>query len=317
MEAIRVCVRVKPEGKSQIVARDNHIQWDKRSFRFDVVLTHLDDNQRVYNLVKKRIAAGSTTEPNCCVFAYGGTGSGKTYTMQALISRTLKDLPEPVVFSYCEVYSEKVYDLLFASDTPLKVRESSDLGVFVEGLKNVTLSRAAFKKRFSSASANRSVAATAKNSRSSRSHAILTFTVGQRKINLVDLAGSERVKESQVTGVALKEACAINKSLSTFNRVVTALSEQRLAPFRDSVLTRLLQSSLAGDSKTTLIATVDSSAVTGDTLAFANKVKQLKTKPKVKKAKKQRYAIPTGAITGSAVLEINLVVRTRLERLLT
>jgi hypothetical protein len=147
-------------------------------------------------------------------------------------------------------------------------------------------------------SSRRTVASTSLNTVSSRSHSLLTLTLTQilsdgteitSKLNLVDLAGSENVGKSEVQGISLAEAQNINKSLSSLGNVIYALTEKNREhiPYRDSKLTFLLQDSLGGNSKTTLIATVNfgnnSISESINTLKFAKRTKEIKNIPKVNK----------------------------------
>ncbi|KAK8705365.1 hypothetical protein V6N13_048968 [Hibiscus sabdariffa] len=188
---------------------------------------------------------------NVCIFAYGQTGSGKTYTMLEIRSCTYDDglsLPDATLHT---------------------VKSTSDvLNLMKYG------------------EVNRVVCSTAINSRSSRSHSILTVHVHGKDasgnllrscLHLVDLAGSERVDKSEVTGDRLKEAQHINKSLSCLGDVITALAQKNShIPYRNSKLTLLLQDSLGGHAKTLMFAHVspeeDSFGETISTLKFAQRV---------------------------------------------
>ena len=146
---------------------------------------------------------------------------------------------------------------------------------------------------------NRKTASTKMNARSSRSHSIFQIYLetasmkdGQQvikagKLNLVDLAGSERSSKTGATGETLKEGILINKSLMTLGNVITALCDgkSKHIPYRDSNLTRLLQDSLGGNTKTVMIAALSPANYnfeeTMSTLRYANRAKQIKNKPKV------------------------------------
>merc|ERR1719230_1162979 len=147
---------------------------------------------------------------------------------------------------------------------------------------------------------NRSVASTLMNSESSRSHSIFTITIetaetgpdGQPhirvgKMNMVDLAGSERQSKTQATGETLKEATKINLSLSALGNVISALvdSKSSFVPYRDSKLTRLLQDSLGGNTKTVMVACVGPADYNYDesisTLRYAYRAKSIKNKPRI------------------------------------
>jgi kinesin family protein 5 len=146
---------------------------------------------------------------------------------------------------------------------------------------------------------NRAIAATAMNKESSRSHSVFVMQLEQKnladfssktgKIYLVDLAGSERISKTGAEGNTLTEAQNINKSLTALGQVINALTDGKSThvPYRDSKLTRLLQESLGGNSKTSLIITCSPSAFneeeTRSTLRFGQRAKQIKNKAKVNK----------------------------------
>jgi kinesin family protein 3/17 len=138
------------------------------------------------------------------------------------------------------------------------------------------------------------------NAHSSRSHSLFTITVERSeigaagkphirvgKLNMVDLAGSERLAKTGATGEGLKEATKINLSLSTLCHVISALTDPKASyiPYRDSKLTRLLQDSLGGNSKTLMVATLSPANYNFDetlnTLRYASRVKNIKNKPKI------------------------------------
>ena len=207
--------------------------------------------------------------------------------------------------SYVEIYSEKIRDLLDPRKRNLKVREHPKSGPYVEGVSCCAVSDySELAALMQSGNAERTIAATNMNAESSRSHAVFTLQLTTTtcdaetqlssdvvsKVQLVDLAGSERVDTSGATGVRLKEASQINKSLTTLGRVVQALASKSEAegghrgsafktlgrkslsgkrddvhiPFRDSALTWLLRESLGGNSKTFMLATVSPSEVNVD-----------------------------------------------------
>ncbi|KAG7397384.1 hypothetical protein PHYBOEH_000792 [Phytophthora boehmeriae] len=263
---------------------------------------------------------------NCTMLAYGQTGSGKTHTMvgdkspsgKGVIPRVCEALFREIdarrdrdeegdkedvkrtiysaQVSYCEIYKEKVNDLLdndavkkrppsISSMTPnasdetttprrtLKVREHPVTGPFVEGLSSRSVtSYADIAEEMLAGEKLRTVASTLMNSVSSRSHAVFTITFTQTtfdptsqcandktsKISMIDLAGSERANVSGTSGDRLKEGAMINKSLTTLGRVISALSKQATdrIPYRDSTLTWLLKESLGGNAKTTMFAMI-------------------------------------------------------------
>lgn len=215
-----------------------------------------------------------------------------------------------VYVSMLEIYNEKVQDLLVRiSDRPksgLKVRESKTIGVFVEGLtKYPVTSYEDIQSIMEKGYENRTIGSTLMNATSSRAHTIVNIqfnqfdaSQGQAKqsrifkssnINLIDLAGSERTSMSGTSGDRLKEGCNINKSLLVLGNVINTLSDKAtgkkkdcIPPFRDSVLTRILQNALGGNSKTVMICALSPSInnyeETLSTLRYADRAKNIKTK---------------------------------------
>eukprot|EP01062_Namystynia_karyoxenos_P003451 TRINITY_DN11232_c0_g1_i5.p1 TRINITY_DN11232_c0_g1~~TRINITY_DN11232_c0_g1_i5.p1 ORF type:complete len:1081 (+),score=407.74 TRINITY_DN11232_c0_g1_i5:100-3342(+) len=250
---------------------------------------------------------------NGCLFAYGMTGSGKTYTMtggpgeaeEGIDPRLCKELfariaAQPatkttVQLSYTEIYLEQVSDLLCPGSGELRVREDKFSGHFVEGLSLKEVhSVEEVLRLMQSGNRARHTATTELNKRSSRSHAIVTLHVTQdfpdgrakqSKLQLVDLAGSERISESGAQGARAKEATNINVSLTALGRVIDSLADQAQdrrtihVPYRDSQLTKLLCTSLGGNSKTVMIATVSPAAEhfeeTQQTLRYASRARYI------------------------------------------
>eukprot|EP00163_Fabomonas_tropica_P030976 TRINITY_DN720_c0_g1_i7.p1 TRINITY_DN720_c0_g1~~TRINITY_DN720_c0_g1_i7.p1 ORF type:complete len:1144 (+),score=535.15 TRINITY_DN720_c0_g1_i7:680-4111(+) len=259
---------------------------------------------------------------NCSLFAYGQTGSGKSYSMvgygknvgivpitcDELFKRIETNENEKMAFevtvSMLEIYNEQVRDLLNIKINPpggLKVRESPKTGVYVDKLTPLPVSSyAAIDKAIENGTTNRTVASTAMNATSSRAHTVVTITFVQKettdigvsekksKINLVDLAGSERADSTGATGDRLKEGSAINQSLSALGNVISALADISMGkkkvfvPYRNSVLTRILQDALGGNSKTIMIAALSPADInyeeTLSTLRYADRAKKIKNK---------------------------------------
>ncbi|EFR02253.1 kinesin-II subunit [Nannizzia gypsea CBS 118893] len=259
---------------------------------------------------------------NNCIFAYGQTGSGKSYSMMGygeeagVIPKICKEmfqrisgmqvadknLTSTVEVSYLEIYNERVRDLLNpANKGNLKVREHPSTGPYVEDLaKLVVQSFSEIDHLMDEGNKARTVAATNMNETSSRSHAVFTLTLTQKRhdkettmdtekvsrISLVDLAGSERATSTGATGARLKEGAEINRSLSTLGRVIAALADlssgkkKAVVPYRDSVLTWLLKDSLGGNSMTAMIAAISPADINYDetlsTLRYANSAKRIK-----------------------------------------
>ncbi|XP_046435155.1 kinesin-like protein KIF3A isoform X1 [Neodiprion virginianus] len=204
--------------------------------------------------------------------------------------------------TYLEIYNEEVRDLLGKDqNTRLEVKERPDIGVFVKDLSGYVVNNADDLDRIMTlGNKNRVVGATAMNVSSSRSHAIFTITVessqlgddGEQhvkmgKLHLVDLAGSERQSKTKATGVRLREATKINLSLSTLGNVISALVDGQSShvPYRNSKLTRLLQDSLGGNSKTLMCANISPADMNYDetisTLRYANRAKNIKNRARI------------------------------------
>ena len=201
--------------------------------------------------------------------------------------------------SYYEIYNEEIRDLL--SQTPQRSLElkSADTGVYVKDLTGIVVkSVEEIDNVLQRGKKNRSVGATLMNAGSSRSHSIFSIVVeccstdddqNERirvgKLNLVDLAGSERQSKTGATGTRLKEATKINLSLSALGNVISALVDGKSShiPYRDSKLTRILQDSLGGNTKTVMCANAGPADYNYDeslsTLRYANRAKNIKNRP--------------------------------------
>ena len=256
---------------------------------------------------------------NGTVFAYGQTGAGKSYTMmgadiddddsRGIIPRIVEQIfasiltsPGNVEYtvrvSYMEIYMEKIRDLLQPSNDNLPVHEEKTKGVYVKGLLEIYVSSVQeVYEVMRRGGAARATAATNMNQESSRSHSIFVITITQKNVEtgsaksgqlfLVDLAGSEKVGKTGATGQTLEEAKKINKSLSALGMVINSLTDGKSThiPYRDSKLTRILQESLGGNSRTTLIINCSPSsyndAETLSTLKFGVRAKAIKNKAKI------------------------------------
>lgn len=206
--------------------------------------------------------------------------------------------------SYLEIYQEEIKDLLSKDvQKKLDLRENPDKGVYVKDLLSfVVKSTKEIGHVMKVGNSNRSVGKTNMNEHSSRSHAIFIITIECAttdqsqpnekasirvgKLNLVDLAGSERQSKTGSTGQRLAEATKINLSLSTLGNVISSLVRKDThIPYRDSKLTRLLQDSLGGNSKTVMVANIGPANYNYDetcnTLRYANRAKHIKNKPKI------------------------------------
>ena len=312
------------ERQREWVEQPNLFQLHR--FTFDQVFD-LDSNQiDVYTLTAKPAVQSVLEGYNSTIFAYGQTGTGKTYTMEGftfnqndpnrgIIQRTIEDIfnyimttsSENTKFiiraSYLQIYNEFISDLLKPEKKNLQIREDKKKGIYVDLLSEWAVRNPvdlyALLKRGTS---YRTTSATNMNDVSSRSHAVFVITVEQMttetingqthtqikvgKLNLVDLAGSERVRVTGATGQQLEESKKINKSLSCLGNVINALTDQKNRihiPYRDSKLTRLLEDSLGGNCKTTMIAMIspahDAFNESLSTLYFAQRAKKIQNRP--------------------------------------
>ncbi|PSN33912.1 Centromere-associated protein E [Blattella germanica] len=201
--------------------------------------------------------------------------------------------------SYMEIYNEKVHDLLEKGKAPLKLREGPDGSVAILNLKEELVhTPSKIMNLMRRGEKIRQIGETNMNERSSRSHTIFRIIIESHipndgedgvvqvsHLNLVDLAGSERVDQTGARGERLKEGCAINRSLFMLSHVIAQLSEgqDQYVNFRDSKLTRILQSSLGGNALTAIICAVTPAAIeeTASTLGFAMRAINVKMKPHV------------------------------------
>ncbi|XP_064445899.1 kinesin-like protein KIF17 isoform X3 [Mirounga angustirostris] len=290
-----------------------------KQFTFDGAYYMDHFTEQIYNEIAYPLVEGVTEGYNGTIFAYGQTGSGKSFTMQGLpdpssqrgiIPRAFEHVFESVQCaentkflvraSYLEIYNEDVRDLLGAdTKQKLELKEHPEKGVYVKGLSMHTVHNVAQCEHIMETGwKNRSVGYTLMNKDSSRSHSIFTisieiYAVDERgkdhlcagKLNLVDLAGSERQSKTGATGERLREATKINLSLSALGNVISALVDGRCKhiPYRDSKLTRLLQDSLGGNTKTLMVACLSPADNNYDetlsTLRYANRAKNIKNKP--------------------------------------
>ncbi|KAM9798014.1 kinesin-like protein KIF3C [Neosynchiropus ocellatus] len=272
----------------------------QKTFTFDGVYDANSKQRDLYDESVRPLIDSVLEGFNGTIFAYGQTGTGKTYTMQGAwldpekrgvipnafdhifthISRSQSDRQYLVRASYLEIYLEEIRDLLdpnHGSARALDLRESPETGVYVRDLTScVCKSIKEIEEVMNVGNQARAVGATDMNEHSSRSHALFLITVecsqpgpdGRKhirvgRLNLVDLAGSERQAKTGVQGERLKEAAKINLSLSALGNVISALADGRSGhvPYRDSKLTRLLQDSLGGNAKTVMVATLGPSAL--------------------------------------------------------
>ncbi|XP_010009169.1 PREDICTED: kinesin-like protein KIF11, partial [Nestor notabilis] len=303
----------------------------RKTYTFDMVFGAQAKQIDVYRSVVCPILDEVIMGYNCTVFAYGQTGTGKTFTMEGerspneeytweedplagIIPRTLHQIFEKltengsefsVKVSLLEIYNEELFDLLNPTpDVGERLQMFDDprnkRGVIIKGLEEITVhNKNEVYQILERGAAKRTTAATYMNAYSSRSHSVFSITIHMKettidgeelvkigKLNLVDLAGSENIGRSGAVDKRAREAGNINQSLLTLGRVITALVERAPhIPYRESKLTRILQDSLGGRTKTSIIATVSPASIsleeTLSTLEYAHRAKNIMNKPEV------------------------------------
>ncbi|KAF8964705.1 P-loop containing nucleoside triphosphate hydrolase protein [Flammula alnicola] len=317
-----------------------------RTYPFDLVFGPEATQSMIYHDVVGPMLNEVMLGYNCTLFAYGQTGTGKTYTMQGdlcptpmgnpsahagiiprVLFRLFHELEKAytdfiVKVSFIELYNEELRDLLAsdlsapttliqpmgmaakdskAAEGGLKIfDDASKRGVFIQGLEEIAVkdSKDALALLMKG-SERRQIAATKFNDHSSRSHSVFSITVHIKemttmgddllkvgKLNLVDLAGSENIGRSGAENKRAREAGMINQSLLTLGRVINALVDKAShVPYRESKLTRLLQDSLGGRTKTCIIATISPARSnleeTLSTLDYALRAKSIRNKPEL------------------------------------
>ncbi|KAI9105267.1 P-loop containing nucleoside triphosphate hydrolase protein [Phlyctochytrium arcticum] len=320
-----------------------------KDFNFDSVLGYEEGQPAVYDKIVEPLIRKCLEGYNGCVFCYGQTASGKTYTMEGPkkgpnleppfdpadkdtgiilrvasqitnhITAMQKSKPELEYFvkvSYLEIYQENLTDLLVRRDEQgeLRIRQdpesSTGRDLYISGITERSITSIQdYVKLLQIGGRHRTTGETNMNEVSSRSHAVMTITIEERrkpadgmsteeaemlakhgrkrsKIHLIDLAGSERANATGATGDRLKEGSAINQSLSSLGNVINALTTKtKHVPYRDSKLTYLLSDSLGGNSLTLMITCVTPTVSNFDesvsTLRFAERVKKVRNAAKV------------------------------------
>ncbi|XP_023193238.1 kinesin heavy chain-like [Xiphophorus maculatus] len=284
-----------------------------KPYVFDRVFPPNTEQIQVYDTCAKQIVKDVLGGYNGTIFAYGQTSSGKTHTMEGnlhdphmmgIIPRISRDIFDHIYsmdenlefhikVSYFEIYLDKIRDLLDVSKTNLAVHEDKNRVPYVKGCtERFVSSPEEVMDVIDEGKANRHVAVTNMNEHSSRSHSIFLINIKQEnvetemklsgKLYLVDLAGSEKVSKTGAEGSVLDEAKNINKSLSALGNVIAALSEgtKTHVPYRDSKMTRILQDSLGGNCRTTIIIccspSVYNEAESKSTLMFGQRAKTIK-----------------------------------------
>lgn len=314
-EGARRCVEFH-ENTGQLVINET------ATFAYDSVFSDTVDQETVYEKTALPLLDRIFSGFNATILAYGQTGSGKTYTMgtedndgtdemrrgiiprlvHALFQRIMAtEAPEAftVTVSMFEVYGDNVYDLLRADKVKLNVHGDEKNCTIVNLTAVPVIDLKGALKQLATGCHYRTKAETAMNAMSSRSHAVFTVFVEKTatpgsesafsaKLQLVDLAGSERLKKTEAEGNRMREGININAGLLILSQVIAALaSKQKHIPYRNSVITRVLQDSLGGNSYTVFLACVSpadtNSQETLNTLRYADRAKQIKNKPIVNK----------------------------------
>lgn len=314
---IQVICRFRPslshETRDVKVVDNETVVIAGNSFTLDRVLDADSSQEVVYTSCVQQTLREFLNGYNGTVLTYGQTGSGKSYTMygtaseKGIIPRITDDLfsliqlganniEYTVSVCYFEIYMEQIKDLLNTdSTTQFSIHEDKANGIYVKGLSQAFVSSSSeLLQVLKLGLKNRAVMSTNMNFESSRSHAIFQIRLSQKNLDtettkksslfLVDLAGSEKVTKSATFGQSLQEAKKINSSLSTLGLVINNLTDSKSThvPYRDSKLTRILQESLGGNSKTTLILNCSPSSSneleTLSTLRFGSRAKFIKNK---------------------------------------
>ena len=284
-----------PRNQKEGLINNQKEQW---SFHFDKIL-HNVPQEEVFEYTMNDIIKSSVLGYNGTIFAYGQTGSGKTFTIsgapsnfayRGIIPRSISRLfneistkPEydfNIQISYLEIYNEIMFDLLpedgkfIGERANIEFQEDNKGNVSVKGLSKhkLTNEEECFNLLFEGES-NRTISEHKLNQGSSRSHCLFMIQLEMKskiestekimvsKLNFVDLAGSERVKKTGSSGITLKEATYINRSLTFLEQVVVALTERKgrandHVPYRQSKLTHILKDSIGGNCKTVMVANI-------------------------------------------------------------
>lgn len=295
---------------------------ESQHFTFDRVFDSSCTQSHIYDYSIHDTVNDILNGYNGTILAYGQTGAGKSYTMlgpsinddstKGLIPRISdeifnqiktkgsKEIEYSVSLSIMEIYMEQINDLLVNDNTKLSIHEDRDNGVYVKGLSHAFISNTTdLYKLLKLGISHRTSSITNMNIESSRSHAIFQIKLDMKNLKdgsikrsnlfLVDLAGSEKVDKTGAVGQTLKEAQTINSSLSALGNVIYALTDHKSThiPYRDSKITRILQESLGGNSRTTLILNVSPSSLnepeTSSTLRFGTRAKSIKNSPHINK----------------------------------
>ncbi|RXH82323.1 hypothetical protein DVH24_036664 [Malus domestica] len=322
MASMTICARFRPLSSKE--RRDHgdavciqHVDFETFSFKdekdeeftfsFDKVFYEKSEQAQVYEFLASPIVRDAVDAINGTIVTYGQTGAGKTYSMEGpsilvrdeqkrgLLPRVVEGLfdcikssgrtmKHSIKLSMVEIYMERVRDLFDLAKDNIQIKESKSQGILLNGVTEISVSSPAEAlESLSNGIANRAVGETR----------ILCFLFPSKagKLILVDLAGSEKVEKTGAEGKVLEEAKTINKSLSALGNVINALTcgssgKANHIPFRDSKLTRILQDSLGGNSRTALLCCCSPSPSNAleslSTLRFGMRAKHIKMSPRLK-----------------------------------
>lgn len=292
--------------ENTLVSRNLNHDRHNGTYTFDKVFDPSCPTRKIYEQGARDVALSAINGINATIFAYGQTSSGKTYTMKGIAENVINDIYAHIEnaveskfslrLSALEIYNETVVDLLNRDSGALRLLDDPEKGTVVEKLtEEVVKDGQHLRCLIATCEAQRQVGETSLNDRSSRSHQIIRLTIESSlreeprcgrsllaSLSLVDLAGSERVAQTNADGTRLKEGSHINRSLLTLTTVIRKLSGGKKTghiPYRDSKLTRILQSSLGGNARTAIICTMSPALShveqSRNTLSFATSAKEV------------------------------------------
>ena len=317
----KVVKMVERDDWGEVIVHREGDEEPPKIFSFDRVFDERTNQEDLFEKTARAIVGNVFEGYNGTIFAYGQTGTGKTHTMEGemkpkemrgvmtrcfeSVFKCIDEQPNAqflVRASYLEIYKENIRDLLSSNPkNKLIMHEKPDSGVYVKDLSSfICKSFEEMQAVQDTGRKNKSMGETKMNARSSRSHSVFTLTleiselgpdgkdhIRVGKLNMVDLAGSERQSKTNATGQRLEEAIKINLSLTCLCQVISALTDSKATyvPYRDSQLTRLLQDSLGGNTKTVMIANIGPADYNIDetinTLRWASRAKHIQNKPRI------------------------------------
>ena len=314
---------IDPNNNSMTVKKE----FEKKNFNYDKIFPENSNQSEIFQIAGKSVIDSVLEGYNGTIFAYGQTGSGKTYTMvgefdneenKGIIPRSfdyifqkisdLKNNDENSIFTisiaFIQIYIENIQDL-FEPKNKVVIREDKENGVFLDGCQWIKVSNLKeTAENFHRGEKIRVTESTKMNAHSSRSHALLVvkieksfqknntnYIMTRSYLYLVDLAGSERVNKTNAKEMRLEEAKKINYSLLILGNCIQSLTDPKSGHvnYRDSKLTRLLQESLGGNAKTSLIVTISPSSYNAEetisSLNFGQRAMKVKNKPVINATK--------------------------------